>query len=378
MTRKIKNKNMLGLRTTIYKVGDYDGDGKDELLGNDNNGWTTLFKFTNGNWQWVWSDNGNASDPIRPYKDKFYAGDFNSDGKDELFGCDLPNGWITTFKWNDSNFIWDWSDYGSNHAIRQYRTNMLPGDFDGDDKVEVLGFDGWLTLFHFDNGNWQCGWSTTGANNFNGWTYPPLTTDRILAGNLESDNKNELFFLPTHSTAAWATTIDLRNDQNGWNWNWSANPQYCVPSIDDWPLAANGGSNTKYYLVKAKLNEPKYLLVMRKSCSNYLINMYKSSSPNNKMTKQNIIADNFNSSEYDNDISAFPNPTNREIQILSAKSDLTYIDVLDPRGQSIYNAKYSSQQKVEMDLSKYPTGIYILKVSNAQNLVSIHKIILNK
>lgn len=172
--------------------------------------------------------------------------------------------------------------------------------------------------------------------------------------------------------------MDLKNDQSGWNWNWSANSQYSVPFIDDWPLDSNGGSNTRYYLVKAKSNEPKYLLAMRKFCGNYLVNMYKSSSPNNKMANVNIIEDNFNSSEYHNDISVFPNPTDGKIQILSTKSDITYIDVLDPRGQTIYNAKYSSQQKVEIDLSKYSTGIYILKITDSQNSVSIRKIILNK
>lgn len=361
-----------------FIIGDYDGDGKDELLGNNINGWTTLFKFNNGNWQWIWSDNGNASHPIRLYKDKFYAGDFNGDGKDELFGCDLPNGWTTTFKWNGSNFIWDWSDYGSNQAIRQYRTNMLPGDFDGDGKVEMLGFDGWSTLFHFDNGNWQWKWSTYGANDFNGWTYPPLTTDRILAGNLDTDNKDELFFLQTHSTAAWSTTMDLKNDQSDWNWNWSANSQYSVPFIDDWPLAASGGSNTRYYLVKAKSNEPKYLLAMRKFCGNYLVNMYKTNSQANyKMIGMDLENDSI-AFKSENDIAIFPNPSDGKIQILSEKENIKSIEISDPRGQIIYSEKYNSQRKIEIDLSKHPTGIYLVKIINTSNSVSIRKIILNR
>jgi hypothetical protein len=361
-----------------FIVGDFDGDGKDELLGNDFNGWTTLFKFTNGNWQWIWSDNGNDSHPIRPYKDKFYVGDFNGDGKDELFGCDLPNGWTTTFKWNGSNFIWDWSDYGSNHAIRSYRANMLTGDFDGDGKTEMLGFDGWSSLFHFDNSNWQWGWSTYGTNNFSGWTYPPLQTDRILAGNLDSDNNDELFFLQTHSSAAWATTMDLKNDQSSWNWNWSANLQYSTPFINNWPLAANSGINTRYYLIKAKSNEPKYLLAMRKFCGNYLINMYNTNSISNyKMANLNIDG-NYDSIDSENDISVFPNPSDNKIQVLSKKSDITSIEILDPVGQIIYNAKYNFQKKVEIDLTKYPTGIYLLKLTDSQNSISIRKIILTK
>lgn len=328
-----------------FIVGDFDGDGKDELLGNDINGWTTLYKFNENNWQCIWSDYGNSNHPIRPYKDKFYAGDFDGDGKDELFGCDLPNGWTTTFKWNGNNFTWRWSDYGSNHAIRQYRTKMLPGDFDGDGKTELLGFNKLSTLFNFDNGNWQWKWSTYGANNFNGWTYPLISTDQVLSGNLDLDSKDELLFLQTHCSAAWATTMELKNAQNGWIWNWSANPQNSVPFIDDWPLSANGGNNTRYYLVKAKSNEPKYLLTMRKFCDNYLINMYKTNNTSNYKT---------------------------------AKSDVTNIEIINLRGQTIYNLKCNSMQKVDIDLTKHPTGIYILKLTDPQNSVSIHKVILNK
>ncbi len=361
-----------------FIVGDFDGDGKDELLGNDINGWTTLFKFNNGNWQWTWSDNGKASHPIRPYKDKFYAGDFNGDGKDELFGCDLPNGWTATFKWDGGNFIEDWSDYGSNHAIRPYRANMLPGDFDGDGKVEMLGFDGWSTLFHFDNGNWQWGWSTYGANSIGGWTCPPLSTDRVLAGNLDSDNKDELFFLQTHPAAAWAATMDLKKDQSGWNWNWSANPQYGVPYIDDWSLASNGGSGTKYYLVAAKANEPEYLLAMRKFCGNYLVNMYKTNISSNYRTANEEAEDGFNSFRPDGDISVFPNPSDGKIQILLTKSDILHVEIFDLRGQVIYKTNGSSLQKKEIDLSNYPVGIYVLKLTDSHNTTSIHKIIINR
>jgi hypothetical protein len=364
-----------------FIVGDFDGDGRDELLGNNINGLTTLFKFNSGNWQSIWSDNGNASHPIRPFKDKFYVGDFNGDGKDELLGCDMPSGWTTTFKWNGSNFIWDWSDNGTNHIIRPYRSNMVPGDFDGDGKDEMLGFDGWSTLFHFDNGNWQWGWSTYGANNFNGWVYPPLISDRILSGNLDSDNKDELFFLQTHSNAEWATTMDLKNNQSSWNWNWSANPQNSVPLIDDWYLAANGGSNTRYYLVKAKSNEPNYLLAMRKFCGNYLVNMYISNSLNNKE------ASNFENDDKEspnllndrtNDIEIFPNPTEGKVQILSSKSDIISILIFDSRGKVIYTDEYSSQNRVEIDLSNHSVGVYFVKLTDSQNSVSMHKIILKK
>lgn len=67
--------------------------------------------------------------------------------------------------------------------------------------------------------------------------------------------------------------------------------------------------------------------------------------------------------------------TNVEILILSTKSDISYIEVLDLRSLSKYNVKYNSQQKEEIDIAKYPYGISIFKLTDSQNSVSICKII---
>ncbi len=269
--------NGLYLYRSSFVIGDYDGDGKDELLGNDIEGWTTMFKFENGNWQWIWSDYGNASHTMRSYKDIFYAGDYDGDGKEELLGCDLPSGWTTLFKWNGNDFVWNRSDYGNNHPIRQYRDQMVIGDFDGDEKSELIGFDTSVALFDLDGVDWSIGWTSNGASDFGGWTYPMMSTDTLLVGNLDSDNKDELLIVQTHSTAAWATSMDLKNDRSGWNWNWSANPQYGFQYIDDWPLSANGGENTRYILITVMENAPKYLIAMRQYCNSFLVNMYKTS-----------------------------------------------------------------------------------------------------
>jgi len=363
-----------------FIVGDFDGDGKDELLGNILNGWTTMFKYNNGNWNWIWSDNGSSSHPIRPYKDKFYAGDFNGDGRDELFGCDLPDGWTTMFRWNGSNFAWYWSDNGINHSIRPYRSNMIAGDFDSDGKTELLGFSSWATLFHFDNNNWQWGWSTYGTSNFNGWTYPIPSTDRILAGNLDSDTKDELFFLQTQSSAAWATTMDLKSDQSAWNWNWSANPQYSITFIDDWSLASNGGSNTKYYLVKAKANERKYLLSMRKFCNNYLVNMYKPIGSSNKSavisTDENTFTTESVTTELINSISVYPNPVQNILNI-SMPDALQYrIEIIDLNGKKIKFID-NAEGFINIDCSNVNAGIYLLRAYSSEKIYQ-KKIVVTK
>lgn len=201
------------------------------------------------------------------------------------------------------------------------------------------------------------------------------------------EKKAKLFFFQTHSTVAWATTKGLKNNQSVWNWNWSANPQYSVPFIDDWTLPANGGSNTRYYLVKAKSNEPKYLLAIRKFCGHYLVNMYKSNSLNNKEATTfennggeipNLLNGSAKPFELGNDIEISPIPIEGKLQILSSKSDITSIVILDSRGQAIYTKEYNSQNRVEIDLSNHSEGIYFVKLTDSQNSVSNRKIILNK
>lgn len=364
-----------------FIVGDFDGNGSDELLGNELNGFTTLFKYDNGNWNWIWSDSGNSSHPIRPYKDKFYAGNFDGDiyGKDELLGCDLPNGYTTSFYWNGNDFVWDWSDYGdTTHAIRPYRTKMLSGDFDDDGKDELLGFSSWSTLFHYDNSDWHWGWSTYNANNFNGWAYPTANTDTILAGNIDLDGKDELFFLATDPLASWATTMDLINDQDGWNWNWSGNPQYSVPFIDDWSLASNGGSKTRYCLVKAKANEPKYLMTMRKFCNSYLVNMYKRISNDNFKNSNSTLIGDLNCTDLNNSIKIFPNPSQGKIDIISDNSSLIALEIFNIGGQLIYQSSYNYEQRIQLDISEHPNGIYFAKFTDSNNFITFQKFILNK
>lgn len=354
-----------------FTVGDFNGDEKDELLGNIINGQTTMFRFNAGTWQNIWTTSINSGHAILPYKDKFYAGDFNGDGKDEVFGCDLPNGWTTSFKWNGSNFIWDWSDNGT-HAIRPYRTNLLAGDFDADGKTEMLGLSSWATLFHFDAGQWNWGWSTNGGTSFAGWSYPLLATDKILSGNIDSDAKDELFFIQRHSSADWATTMDLKASQLDWNWNWTANSQYSIPFIDNWSINPGTGLNTNYYLLKPKLGENKHLLAMRKWCNKYVVNMYKINGAGNYKTEQQIT-----SSISDGTITVFPNPSGGKFNINASGKEITNVKAYNITGELVFESKYNNSSSLELNISDLNPGIYILKIFDAaQNptFVKIHLI----
>jgi hypothetical protein len=367
-----------------FVIGDYDGDGKKELLGNDltPGGWTTMFKFVNGNWQWSWSDNGNLSHAMRPYKDKMYAGDFNGDGKDEILGCCLvAGGWTTIFQWNGSNFVWGyWSDNGVlTHPLRPYRTNLLLGDYNGDLKTDVLGFNTWSTLFTFGPSNWNWIWSTYGATNFSGWTYPLSTGDRVISGNIDNDIKDEIMFLQTTSSAAWATTMDYNSGGSYFNWNWSGNPTSPnVPFIDDWAITPpSGASDTRYYFIKAKASEPKYLLAMRNQGCGYLVNMYKTSNPtSNYKTMLGSESDLNNMITNDNSISIYPNPAKDEVTVkFNAKDIDNTVTIMDIQGKVVLEMINQNNQEVKIDTRTFKQGVYFVKLRNNSSF-TVHKLII--
>ena len=357
-----------------FIVGDYNGDGKDELLGNDIDGFTTLFRYENNNWIWAWSDYG-ANHAIIPYKDKLISGDFDGDGKDEILGSDLPFGWMTMFNFEKNDFRWGWSTNGTNHPILAYRNNFIKGDFDGNGRDEFLGFSSWATLFNFQNNNFNWGWSTNGSNNFSGWNYPLPPADRLLIGSIDSqDFKDEIMFIQTGTNAAWAATKDFKTDNSGWNDNWFANPENGMPFINDWSIANGGGTNTKYHLIKAIVNEPEYLIAFRKfGCTtnnyNYLINMYKSTNGTNKSA---ILENDFeqeNSKIIEKNWLIFPNPTSGFFNIIvnNVKESST-IEIYNSTGILIETIVDVLNSEHEVNLSAYSCGLYLVVLKNSNEV----------
>ncbi|MDP5077493.1 MAG: T9SS type A sorting domain-containing protein, partial [Nonlabens sp.] len=64
----------------------------------------------------------------------------------------------------------------------------------------------------------------------------------------------------------------------------------------------------------------------------------------------------------------YPNPTNDVITIASGQNDIEQINLYNMQGQMLLNKKTSSATAVEVDLSAYASGIYLLKVNNSQTI----------
>jgi beta-glucanase (GH16 family) len=94
-----------------------------------------------------------------------------------------------------------------------------------------------------------------------------------------------------------------------------------------------------------------------------------SSSAEEESIAQNQLDDRLNSDEFNFDVKAFPNPTN-EILNLEIRSDVIgkYSVVLnDMNGQVLFNPKSLNSNKICIDMTPYPSGIYILQVIDVES-----------
>lgn len=430
--------------------GDFNGDGEEELLCIQNYDdpayrWITLLKYDNvDSWHVLWTNHGEYH-PMFPYREYFRVGDFNGDGYDELFGYDPTVNKFATYHFDGSEFILGWTsppahplldfsekyevgdydgdnkddllcfDYmGSGAAaifeytgdwtpswidmalspIHPYHWDVRAADFDGNGRDDVLGFDnppepaldGDAEVFSFHSGAWHSMWSTDGGTSVGGWTYPIATTDWVVVGNTDYDTKAELLTISTGESASWAASQDLMNNSEDWNWNWSANPLYGVPYIDNWPIADGIGTKTMYFLIKPNALKPSYLMCFRqfgcKSGYKYYISMYKSQTLTNKSP---INDDSFGTDKQEirplEDLSkytfnVFPNPNNGQFEVtfgLETGDDVS-ISLFDVQGKLLYTKNCGAlsvgNYRYSIQLDDLESGMYLLTLSGEKGVTT--------
>jgi beta-glucanase (GH16 family) len=231
-----------------YVTGDFNGDGTDELLAINPNGWHHTMKFAGGNWNYlegsgngkihVWNINAN---------DKYVSGDFDGDGKDELLAIN-PNGAHQTMKFDGAN--WIYIEGGSNGKIHVWNINptdkYVAGDFNGDGKDELLAtnLNGWHHTMQFVGGNWNY---IEGSGNGKIDVWFIKGDDKYVAGDFDGDKKDELLALNPNG---WHHTMKF----DGSNWKYiegSGNGQinWWIIAAADQFLAADFQGNKRDQLV---------------------------------------------------------------------------------------------------------------------------------
>lgn len=359
-----------------FIVGDYDGDGDEELLGNGQfmggPGWTTLFSYSAGDFHWTWSDNGVR--PMFDYKDRLVAGDYDGDGSDEILGFSTTLNQIRIFNFVNGSSNWYQSFFASStHPIYPFMDDLDVGNFDGDFRDEILARGTTTRMFEFFTSSLISTWDNGGSGEIQMWPIPLVNSDELLIGNIdEADNKDELLFIERGSAAGWAATMDLSTNPMGWNWHWSSGSD---GYFDDWRINSNGGINTKYLFIKTNENEPEHLLAMRQySCNGsayYLANLYRS---NDQIANKSGImkpgAGDMNSTlggsngQTEVGWKLYPNPTKGSFRIENSARIETYeeVRILTSLGQVVEEqANVSSTKSYKLD--ENAKGVYFVEVT---------------
>ncbi|WP_144391562.1 FG-GAP repeat domain-containing protein [Pleionea sediminis] len=222
-----------------YATGDFNGDGKDELLVANPLGRYRTLSWTNGqSWSAIQSANNGDIDS----DDRFVSGDFDGDGADELILI-KTDGRFFTMDFNTITSNWDIraNASGTNGIIYWWITNVndvyAAGDFNNDGKDELLAmnFNGWHHTMHLT----PVGWRYLEGNG-SGWIggYQLGWNDIALVGNFDNDPEDEVVL--TNKYHPWSVLMEFRNN-NSWH---QLNHNQGQDLIADWNTLHNDSKIT--------------------------------------------------------------------------------------------------------------------------------------
>lgn len=133
-------------------------------------------QMTSSGWENIWSHSLFSTSPVG--FNKYYVGDFNSDGIDEIFCVQVSNGTSDQMTLMQYSTFWNilWTNNGQSEGlgIYPYRNFLHVGNFDQDKADELLGVGTWATKFDFNTSNqWNWSWSTYELGKLSDWSINP-------------------------------------------------------------------------------------------------------------------------------------------------------------------------------------------------------------
>jgi|GEM_PF-1223354 len=210
-------------------IGDFTGTGDDEIWAvAQNNGWATLLDYDCGvdfDWRHEWSNMGNGliHGWILSADDRYFAADFDGDGKDELFTVSPNNVWAAALSYNYEKNLVDllWKNNGTGTVgwwTIGSDNEFVFGDFTDDGSDEILMIDnasGWAMLLDFNSITYT--FEVLWDNNGDGFLHPEYALDsntKILTGNFTNTNSpDELYFINYQIIAGF---LIFNNSLNQW------------------------------------------------------------------------------------------------------------------------------------------------------------------
>ncbi|MCF8371437.1 MAG: T9SS type A sorting domain-containing protein [Bacteroidales bacterium] len=178
-------------------VGDFDGNGVDDILGFNLENRATFFKYENETFNNSYCCNNGSLivwDSLTSYRDNMWVGDFDGDGLDEIL-CAKPSGhFLAVFEFDplQKNF-YKFCETNPNLSWEGMTgfNNFLIGDFDGDGKDEVLSANyakQCVALFKFDATGKKFKKESDNSCNPDSWDSISSFTDYWWVGNFDASN----------------------------------------------------------------------------------------------------------------------------------------------------------------------------------------------
>lgn len=139
-----------------------------------------LQRFQTNSWSWsqIWFNNSYIGSWLLSGVDKYYVGDFSGDGIDELLCVQVTGGTSDWMKLIQKENFWTtlWTNNGQsgNAGINPYRGLLHVGNFDQDSADELIGIGSWATKFDLNTSNeWSWSWSTYESGRLSDWSVNP-------------------------------------------------------------------------------------------------------------------------------------------------------------------------------------------------------------
>ncbi len=224
---------------------DYNGDGINDIFLNDDNGDWMLYSFANSSGQLSSTLNLLDYGTNSNMKDKIISGDFNGDGKVDIW-CFQSTG-MKVYTWNGTDLVllYTASTPTSNHVL-----NM--GDFNADGKSDlfIYGFKSGSTVLDYTI--WQIQLST--GTGFELYGIPKkknnLKDDYVRLADFNGDNATDV--MVTSSDESWNGTKFYISKNNGMDFQ--------AHELTDYPISThrfylgdfNGDANTDFFCTDGK------------------------------------------------------------------------------------------------------------------------------